>query len=118
MSDLATNDGKAGHQTRHHDVLVELVKRLRSVWGAAVEYEPKDYRDYSDGRPDVAIHKLEGLWLSDVKVKDPLGSRPEAVDAQGAYVAFGSTVPRSWARGSRCWASSSAGSRATLPPAG
>ena len=82
-----------GHQTRHHDVLIELVKRLRSVWGAAVEYEPKDYKDYSDGRPDVAIHKLEGLWLGDVKVKDSLGSRPGAVDARGAYVAFGSTEP-------------------------
>ena len=34
-----------------------------TVWGAAVEYEPKDYKDYSDGRPDVAIHKLEGRWL-------------------------------------------------------
>ena len=40
MGDMATNDGKAGHQTRHHGVLVELVQRLRSVWGAAVEYEP------------------------------------------------------------------------------
>ena len=40
MGDMATNDGKSGHQTRHHDVLVELVKRLRSVWGARVEYEP------------------------------------------------------------------------------
>ena len=49
MGDMATNDGKAGHQTRHHDVLVELVKRLRSVCGAAVEYEPKDYKDYSTG---------------------------------------------------------------------
>ena len=28
-----------------------------------------------------------------MKVKDPLGSRPEAVDVRGAYVAFGSTEP-------------------------
>ena len=63
------------------------------MWGAAVEYEPKDYKDYSDGRPDVAIHKPGGLWLGDVKVKDPLGSRPAAVDARGAYVAFGDTAP-------------------------
>ena len=93
MGDLATNDGKAGHQTRHHDVLVELVRRLRGVWGAAVEYEPVDYKDYSDTRPDVAIHQPEGLWLGDVKVKDPLGSEPAGVDTRGAFVAFGNTEP-------------------------
>ena len=93
MGDMATNDGKAGHQTRHHGVLVELVQRLRSVWGAAVEYEPPDYKDYSDGRPDVAIHQLEGLWLGDVKVKDPIGSDPGAVEQRGAHVAFGNTEP-------------------------
>ena len=65
--------------------------------GGGVPYEPKDYKDYSDGpgdgRPDVAIHKRGGLWVGDVKVKDPLGSRPAAVDARGAYVAFGDTAP-------------------------
>ena len=72
---------------------MELVKRLRSVWGAAVEYEPASYKDYSDGRPDVAIHQPEGLWLGDVKVKDPLGSVPSKVQARGAHVAFGNTEP-------------------------
>ena len=64
-----------------------------TVWGAAVEYEPKDYKDYSDGRPDVAIHTLEGLYLGDVKVKDPCGSVAGAVQARGAHVAFGNTEP-------------------------
>ena len=61
------------------------------MWGAAVEYEPPSYKDYSDGRPDVAIHQLEGLYLGDVKVKDPIGSDPGAVEQRGAHVAFGNT---------------------------
>ena len=36
LGDLATNDGQAGHQTRHYMVLRELVGRLRGVWGSAV----------------------------------------------------------------------------------
>ena len=94
MGDLATNDGKAGHQTRHHDVLVELCQRLRTVWGAAVEYEGGGgYKDYSDTRPDVAVHLREGLWVGDVKVKDPLGSAVGSVEPRGAHVAFGNTEP-------------------------
>ena len=58
--DLATNDGMAGHQSRHHAVLVEVTARLRSVWGVAVEYEPPGYTDYSDTRPDVTIHMPAG----------------------------------------------------------
>ena len=50
MGDLATNDGKSGHQSRHHSVLVELVTRLRSSWGSAVKYEPAGYKGYSDTR--------------------------------------------------------------------
>ena len=45
MGDLATNDGKAGWQARHHSLLEELVRVLRGVWGARVDYEPADYRD-------------------------------------------------------------------------
>ena len=41
------------------------MRRLRSVFGAAVEYEPKDYKDYSGGRPDLAIHGLRALYLGD-----------------------------------------------------
>ena len=50
MGDLATNDGKQGHQSRHHSVLVELVTRLRTSWGSAVAYEPAGYKGYSDSR--------------------------------------------------------------------
>jgi hypothetical protein len=88
LGDLATNDGKAGHQTRHYTVLRELVQRLRSVWGSAVEYEPPDYKDYSDHRPDVAIHAAAGLVLGDVKVFDDVGSEPSAVGMRGGYVAM------------------------------
>ena len=93
FGDLAANDGKAGHQTRHHDVLVELVQRLRGVWGSAVEYEAPGYLEYSDTRPDVAIHKASGLWLGDTKVKDPIGSDASAAGQRGAFVAFGNTLP-------------------------
>ena len=93
MGDMATNDGKAGHQTRHHDVLNALVRVLRSVYGSTVEYEPSDYKDYSDGRPDVVRHRPEGLWAGDVKVKDPIGSSPAACGVRGGYVGFGNTAP-------------------------
>ena len=55
MGDLAANDGHAGCQTRHYEVLTELVRVLRTVWGSRVEYEPAGFRDYSDARPDLAI---------------------------------------------------------------
>ena len=93
MGDLATNDGKQGHQSRHHAALVELVARLRTVWGSAVEYEPANYLDYSDTRPDLTVHGPDGLKVGDVKVKDPLGSDPAAVATRGAYVGFGNTAP-------------------------
>jgi len=93
MGDLAANDGKAGHQSRHHAVLVELVTRLRTVWGSAVEYEAPGYTDYSDTRPDLAVHRREGLLLGDVKVKDPVGSDPGAAGQRGAHVDMGNTLP-------------------------
>ena len=36
-----------------------------------------------------------GLWVGDVKVKDPIGSTPARVERRGAYVAFGNTEPGS-----------------------
>jgi len=39
----------------------------------------------------------EGLYVGDVKVKDPLGSGAGGVERRGAHVAFGNTEP-----GARC----------------
>ena len=94
MGDLATNDGKAGHQTRHYEVLTELVRRLRSVWGSAVEYEPADYGRYSDTRPDLALHTPGGVALGDTKVFDDVGSDEAAVELRGAHVGMGNILPR------------------------
>ena len=63
------------------------------MYGSTVEYEPSDYKDYSDGRPDVVRHRPEGLWAGDVKVKDPIGSSPAACGVRGVYVGFGNTAP-------------------------
>ena len=96
MGDLAVNDGRAGWQTRHHEVLSELVRVLRTVWGSRVEYEPKGYRDYSDTRPDLTIQGAGnggGLYVGDTKVFDSCGSDPAATGTRGAYVAFGNTLP-------------------------
>ena len=95
MGDLATNDGKSGHQSRHHSVLVELVTRLRSSWGSAVEYEPAGYKGYSDTRPDLTVDTRDGRKIGDVKIKDPIGSDPTDVGRRGAYVDFGNTAPSS-----------------------
>jgi hypothetical protein len=92
FGDVAANDGEAGHQTRHHQLLVELVARLRSVWAGAVVYEPRQYA-YSDKRPDLEVHGPEGLLGGDVKLKDPLGSNPADVETDAAHVAFAATLP-------------------------
>ena len=92
FGDVAANDGEAGHQTRHHQLLVELVARLRSVWAGAVVYEPRQYA-YSDKRPDLEVHGPEGLLVGDVKLKDPLGSNPADVETDAAHVAFAATLP-------------------------
>ena len=77
-------------------VLRELVGRLcaASGWGSAVEYEPADYKDYSDTRPDLAIHTADGLVLGDTKVFDDVGSDPTAVGMRGAHVAMGNVLPK------------------------
>ena len=76
MGDLAQNAGEEGHQTRHWLVLTTLVAVLREAFGARVQYEPGDFRDYSDTRPDLAIEGMGaggGMYLGDTKVKDPVG---------------------------------------------
>ena len=51
------------------------------------------YSDYSDTRPDLVIHRPEGLTIGDTKVVDPLGSEPGKVGVRGAHVGFGNTLP-------------------------
>ena len=76
MGDLAQNDGEEGHQSRHWLVLTTLVAVLREAFGARVQYEPADYRGFSDTRPDLAIEGVGaggGMYIGDTKVKDPVG---------------------------------------------
>jgi hypothetical protein len=91
--DVAANDGVAGHQSRHYEYLKELVTQLRTVWGTRVEYEPKDHTDYSDTRPDLTVHHLEGMTIGDTKLFDSVGSKPSAMGIRGAHVGFGNTLP-------------------------
>ena len=94
MGDLAQNDGEEGHQTRHWLVLTTLVAVLREAFGARVQYEPGDFRDYSDTRPDLAIEGMGaggGMYLGDTKVKDPVGSDPATTALRGGFVALGNT---------------------------
>ena len=60
MGDLAQNDGDEGHQSRHWLVLTTLVAVLKEAYGSQVTYEPSDYRDYSDTRPDLTIRPGRG----------------------------------------------------------
>ena len=39
------------------------------------------------------VHTPDGLYLGDVKVKDPVGSQPAATRPRGGHVAFGNTEP-------------------------
>ena len=65
---------------------------MRRVWGTQARYEPKDYHDYSDHRPDLTLMADE-LTVYDLKVFDPLGSDSAAFSIRGAHVAFGNTLP-------------------------
>ena len=71
--DVASNDGEAGHQTQHFQLLLAIHKVVhkvaKSVWGGtpatSVRREPPDYRDYSDTRPDLVATgagRGGGLW--------------------------------------------------------
>ena len=93
LGDVAQNDGASGHQTRHKDLLWQLYTVLRRVYGAAVAYEPQDYRGYSTTRPDLTLRWDGVLRVYDVKLFCPLGSDPAAVGLRGAAVAFGNTAP-------------------------
>ena len=93
--DVASNDGEAGHQTRHFQLLLAIHKVAKSVWGGSVQREPPDYRDYSDTRPDLAATgagRGGGLWIGDLKLLGPIGS-DGSPPIRGAMVAFGCTLP-------------------------
>ncbi|MEC7725785.1 MAG: hypothetical protein VYD05_09750, partial [Planctomycetota bacterium] len=92
--DVAINDGEAGHATRHYLVLRALFEALRRAWGGMVRYEPTEYKDYSDHRPDLTLQTADGLVALDLKVFDPVGSDAGEVEGRGAFVAFGNTRPR------------------------
>ena len=43
LGDVATNDGDAGHATRHYQVAVSIYDALRRVYGGCVQREPANY---------------------------------------------------------------------------
>ena len=93
--DVATNDGEAGHQTRHYELLQALVKVVKSVYGGLAQREPVDYRDYSDKRPDFSVRgagKGGELLAGELKFTSPVGS-DGVPGLRGAAVAFGNTEP-------------------------
>ena len=92
---MATNDGEAGHQTRHYHLLLAIHKVVKSVWGGSVRREPPDYHGYSDTRPDLAATgagRGNGLWLGDLKLFGSIGS-DGMPPIRGSMVAFGNTLP-------------------------
>ena len=93
MGDVASNDGLAGHQSRHHLILESLYDALKRVWGARVQYEPADSMSYSDHRPDLTVRDGADFWAIDLKVFDPIGSDCGQVEHRGAFVACGNTRP-------------------------
>lgn len=76
LGDVAQNDGKEGHATRHGLVLAAIYDALRRVAGASMlEHEPSNYRGYSDHRPDLTT-SYTGFKVWDLKLLDPFGSTP------------------------------------------
>ena len=79
FGDVAQNDGREGHAHRHSELLREVVRICRSVWGARVQMEPEDYMPYSDYRPDMAVPyagESGSTYLGELKFIDPLSSNP------------------------------------------
>ena len=90
-TDVASNDGLAGHGTRHFLILHALHDAFRRVYGGQVRREPMDYRGYSDHRPDLTLLLDGNLTVFDLKVFDSIGSRADTCELRGGYVAFGNT---------------------------
>ena len=96
LGDVAQNDGLEGHAHRHSELLQELVRVTRSVWGARVQLEPEDYSSYSDYRPDMAAPfagESGSTYIGELKFIDPLSSDPANIDRRGGFVCFGNTEP-------------------------
>ena len=92
LGDVAANDGCGGHQTRHFVINNALYGVLRRVYGGQVTREPANYAGYSDHRPDMALLLDGDLTVLDLKVFDPVGSRPGEAAVRGGHVAFGNTA--------------------------
>ena len=65
---------------------------LRRVYGGQAKYEPADYAGYSDHRPDITLLLEGSLTALDLKVFDPVGSKPAAAGERGGHVGFGNTA--------------------------
>ena len=91
LGDVAQNDGEEGHATRHFLANRAIYSALRRVYGGQASYEPRDYADYSDHRPDITLLIDGALQVLDVKIFDPIGSRLQDTGERGAYVACGNT---------------------------
>ena len=96
LGDVAQNDGAAGHQTRHKEVLLDLVELLWGKLGrGAVEHE--FYCEHSNTRTDLYIYQgvIGDLpFIGDTKIFAGVPSDPSGVGRMGAFVACGNTLPR------------------------
>ena len=96
LGDVAQNDGAAGHQTRHKEVLLDLVELLRGKLGrGAVEHE--FHCEHSTTRTDLYIYQgvIGDLpCIGDTKIFAGVPSDPSGVGRMGAFVACGNTLPR------------------------
>ena len=105
LGDVAQNDGKQGHQTRHNTILKTMVSVLQGPLGSAVQREPSGYRSYSDYRPDftipartlgVSTAASDGLYIGDLKVYSPILADAAQTPAAGAGAAFATQIPGRW----------------------
>ncbi|EOD19700.1 hypothetical protein EMIHUDRAFT_117918 [Emiliania huxleyi CCMP1516] len=96
LGDVAQNDGAAGHQTRHKEVLLDLVELLRGKLGhGAVEHE--FHCKHSTTRTDLYIYQgvIGDLpCIGDTKIFASVPSDPSGAGRMGAFVACGNTLPR------------------------
>ena len=96
LGDVAQNDGAAGHQTRHKEVLLDLVELLRGKLGrGAVEHE--FHCEHSTTRTDLYIYQgvIGDLpCIGDTKIFAGVPSDPSGAGRMGAFVACGNTLPR------------------------
>ena len=83
--DVAQNDGQAGHQTRHFELLRVLFSVLRAAFGARLRKEPADCESYSSThRPDL---EKEGEWVGDCKARRPSSGKVSVDTDAGSALA-------------------------------